>query len=241
MKKIYKIGSVVALVLGICSFVFMFCILSLPDERIDEIWFGALIVFFLILIIAAGIAKFAEKEYYNDSECWQADKIRIPKMSGRSFDEFFKQQLIKNGFSEFSEYNDNPKNEGVQVFYLKERKKILCVALVASEVYTEKPRDNVFFKIPDELQKHNIARKSVFFMSGTFLPVIYCGKKNKSLKSLLKQAYFQYSGFNVFPCVAFLDEGLIHVTTLMVNYYKGQRIQSKNKKAPSIIYSILND
>ncbi len=241
MKKTYKIGSAVALVLGIFAFVFMFSILSLPDQRIDEIAFGAIAVFLLMLIIATVIALFTEKEYYKDAECWQPDKIRIPKMGGYSFEEFFKQQLIKNGFSEFSEYNDNPKNAGIQVFYLKERKKVLCVALIDSNILSKRHYFGLFTSIPEKLQEYNIARKSMFFMAGTFLPVIYCEKKDKRLKQLLKENSFHHTGFDIFPCVASLDERLIYVVRLVVSFYKGHRSQHNDKKAPSIINSILND
>ncbi len=242
MKKIYTIVSAVALILGISAFVFMFCVLKLPDERIDEIGFEALFIFLLILMIAAIMATIAKKEYYNDAECWQPEKIKIPKLGKTSFGVFLKQKLIRNGFSEFSEYNDNPQNKGIQIFYLKERKKVLCVALIDFEILSKIPRGDVIFRIPEDLQKYNIARKSMVFMSGNFFPIIYCEKKNKRIKQILKGHSFQHSGFNVFPCVASLDERLIYVIRTVVSYsYKTGTTKHNNKKAVTIINSILND
>jgi len=241
MKKIYTIVSVFCLVLVVGAFVFLICVLNLPDERIDEIGFEALFVFFFLLLIAVVILLATEKEYYNDAESWQPGKIKIPKLGKVSFADFFKQQLLKNGFSEFLEYNDNPKNAGIQVFYLKEQKKVLCIALIDSNILSKRHYFGLFTGIPEKLQEYNIARKSMLFMAGTFLPVIYCDKKDKRLKQLLKEAAFQHTGFNVFPCVASLDEGMVYVIRLVVSYYKGQRSQHNDKKAVSIIDSILNN
>lgn len=238
MKKKYTIVTVISMLIGVADFIFLGCV---SDEFFSENAAFVIFIFLAVLLLLIAILKTTEKKYYNDAECWKPEKIKLPELNGALFEDFFKQQLIKNGFTEFSEYNDNPEKAGVQVFYLKEKKNVLCIALIDAKLFSKVSRNGLFVEIIDQLYNRNIIKKSIFFPGGRFLPIIYCEKKNNSLKNLLKQAYFQYSGFNVFPCVASLDEGLIYVTTLMVNYYRGQRMQSKNKEAPAIIYSILNN
>lgn len=212
------------------------------NKQFDESGGIVLFWFLFVLLIVAVISRLLEQEYYNDSGNWYPSKQKIPKLGKISFDAFFRSQLFKKGFSEFSEYNENPENKGVQVFYLKERRKLLCVAVIDSKILSKRNYFTFVKRITEELQEYNIASKSMLFMSGTFFPVIYCEKKDKKTKEILKDNAFEYSGFYVFPCVASLDERTMYVVRTVISYsYKTGTTKHNNKKAPSIIYSILND
>lgn len=240
MKKKYTIVTVISMLIGVADFIFLGCI---SDEFFSENAAFVFFVFFAVLLLLIVILKTTEKKYYNDAECWKPEIIKLPELNGALVEDFFKQRLIKKGFAEFSEYNDTPKNAGVQVFYLKEKKSFLCIALIDAKIFSKVSRNGLFMEIIDQLYKSNIAKKSMFSPGGKFLPVIYCEKKNNSLKNLLKQNSILYSGFEIFPCVAPSVEGVIYVSRTVVRYphRSSTRMQWNDKKVVSIIKSILNN
>ena len=115
MKKKYTIVTVISMLNGVAEFIFLGCV---SDEFFSENAAFVIFIFLAVLLLLIAILKTTEKKYYNDAECWKPEKIKLPELNGALFEDFFKQQLIKNGFTEFSEYNDNPEKAGVQVFNL---------------------------------------------------------------------------------------------------------------------------
>jgi cell division protein FtsW (lipid II flippase) len=114
MKKKYTIVTIISILIGVADFIFLGCV---SDKFFSENAAFVLFVFFAVLLSLIVILKTTEKNYYNDAECWKPEKIEIPELNGVLFETFFKSQLIKNGFTEFSEYNDTPEKAGIQVFY----------------------------------------------------------------------------------------------------------------------------
>lgn len=241
MKRKYIIANAVSLALFVIALLII--LYPIRSNQLDNMGVYLLAALLVCIIPLASLIKIEEK-YYSDGKNWLPEKIQLPNLNKDSFVCFFKECLIENNFVEFFECEKNKELEDVKIFYKKGRGKVYYVALIDADKVSSKHIQWVMQTTLSGI-KSKVPIKSVFFR-GTFLPIFYSDEKDTKIKNLLKKPTFEYLGDWVFPCVAVLNERTLYVTRLVITYVRGrygfmaQRMQRNQKKAVTIINSILN-